>query len=1129
MNSRRIIQIKALAVVFASAALLAGCGGGGGSAVKSPTVNVNPPASNTKHGAVYSYRSNNLQEFRYYYGGNTQAWINNHALTNCRAGSSRSSCTIEAAFTNCVALARDNRIRAYATGNDLASARSSALAQCRRLGGTGCSNFSSNCNAPVTRQASKVGGTSNSIPSPTAPTEQPTPPPSGNVKHGAVYSWQGSSDNKRYARVSSSVVEDTAAAARSAALNGCTASNCRVEFTFTNCAAVADSDGFEYTGIATGNTLASARSSALAECTRLGGAGCELDGSERCNDPVAPQTSIVRGISNSAPAPAPTVTLSLADSSISENGGTTTVTATLSQASGADTTITVTAVSGSYTVGEDATISIAAGSTSNSSDTATINAVDNTKDEPDRTATVTATAQNSQGIGAVTGASLTLEDDDGAPTVTLSLADSSISENGGTTTVTATLSHASSADTTITVTAVSGSYTVGEDATITIAAGSTSNNSDTATINAVDNTRDEADRTATVTATAQNTQGIGAVTGASLTLEDDDGAPTSPPSSNTGHGAVYSYTASGGQRVVGYHGNEDTAAEASSSARAACNALRNAQGCRVEFTYRNVATASSPSTPSQPSAPSGSNVHYGAVFSYPASGGGGQRILSYHGNENTIDLARGAALRFCFSFGDAQCTVEQIFWTATPVSPPTEQLSGSTVRYGAVYSYYDSNGHKRFYYHYQTSTRQAAENAARSHCMGVSGRTGCHIEDTFTNCVALGRSSDGLIRTYGTGNTLSGAFSAESSAEAECERRGGTGCSSSPGICINPVTSELSKSGGNDVKYGAIYSYTHIQIDTLKVFGIDDTRYHGRAIVTNKDSEEEARREGLAACQAVTDTERNVQSSSGSCRIEDTFTNCVAIAEDVNHPRLWRYGVFGYATGNTESIVKSSAISQCERVGGEGADCDTVSSAGRNAVMEACNNPITPQASKTGGSTPPPSEQPTPPSEQPTPPSEQPTPPSEQPTPPSEQPSGTATFGVVIEYTIDKGEELERLRYSTLYVHPILADDPETRQLFYTSAEDVCPRWNAQSDVDDCRIVATFTRCGIAASGSTSTTRPISRPGGLPGFRYEYTWFRGYGIGNDDESAKSAALADCGHESCRFNTSGSSCIEDYGL
>ena len=222
----------------------------------------------------------------------------------------------------------------------------------------------------------------------------------------------------------------------------------------------------------------------------------------------------------------PTVTLALADSSISENGGSTTVTATLSHASSTATTITVTGVSGFYTAGTDATISIAAGSTSNSSDTATINAVNNTTDEPNRTVTVTASVQNTNGAGSVTGATLTLEDDDAAPTVTLALTNSSISESGGSTTVTATLSHASSAATTITVTGVSGFYTAGADATIEIAAGSTANSSDTATINAVNNTTDEPNRTVTVTASVQNTQGRGAVTGATLTLTDDDAAPT---------------------------------------------------------------------------------------------------------------------------------------------------------------------------------------------------------------------------------------------------------------------------------------------------------------------------------------------------------------------------------------------------------------------------------------------------------------------------------------------------------------------------------------------------------------------------------------------------------------------------
>ena len=95
---------------------------------------------------------------------------------------------------------------------------------------------------------------------------------------------------------------------------------------------------------------------------------------------------------------------------------------------------------------------------------------------------------------ALTGATPTLNDDETLPTATL---------------------------------AVAGFYTVGSDATIVIAAGATVNAADTATIAAVDDAIDNVvARSVTVTAAAANGQGIGAVTGASLTLTDDEGAPT---------------------------------------------------------------------------------------------------------------------------------------------------------------------------------------------------------------------------------------------------------------------------------------------------------------------------------------------------------------------------------------------------------------------------------------------------------------------------------------------------------------------------------------------------------------------------------------------------------------------------
>ena len=387
------------------------------------------------------------------------------------------------------------------------------------------------------------------------------------------------------------------------------------------------------------------------------------------------------------------------------------------------------------------------------------------------------------------------------------------------------------------------------------------------------------------------------------------------------------------------------------------------------------------------------------------------------------------------------------------VAPPP---SGGNVRYGAIISYY-SNGNKYYHSRYGSNTLATARNLALRHC-DVVGRSRCEFITSFTNCASLAWSADRSVQAYGTGNTET---IAKDAAKARCSREGGSSCTASRFACNTPVTSQASKSGGHNntpsapaapsggnVRYGAVYSYTHIQIDTLKVFGIDDTRYYRRGIVTNKDSEEEARREGLAACQVVSDTEGNAQSSSGSCRIEDTFTNCVAIAEDLNHSRLWRYGVFGYATANSESIAKSSAISQCERAGGEGADCDTVSSVGRNAVMEACNTPITPQAPKTGRSPSTPS-QPTP-------------------APPSDS---NVKYGVV---------------YSIPLIHRSDYSFGLSERSFDSAAE------AAGSICDDCRVAFIFTNCAAVASENGERV-------------FKVTW----ATGNTLDSAKSSAIAHC--------------------
>ena len=118
--------------------------------------------------------------------------------------------------------------------------------------------------------------------------------------------------------------------------------------------------------------------------------------------------------------------------------------------------------------------------------------------------------------------------------MTLSLNPSSIAESGAgnVATVSARLSHPSGAATTVTVTAVSGVFTAGSGAagTIVILEGQTTAATDTALVTAMDNDTDAPDRTATVSATVTNARAAAdsttmAVTGASLTVRDDDAAP----------------------------------------------------------------------------------------------------------------------------------------------------------------------------------------------------------------------------------------------------------------------------------------------------------------------------------------------------------------------------------------------------------------------------------------------------------------------------------------------------------------------------------------------------------------------------------------------------------------------------
>ena len=213
-----------------------------------------------------------------------------------------------------------------------------------------------------------------------------------------------------------------------------------------------------------------------------------------------------------------------------------TYTVTLSAASGKQVTVdyedagTGTATSGTdYTALTSGTLTFTAGDTS---ETITVPVRGDTTDEPDETVVVTLSGAVNATIGTASETG-TITDDDATPKVTLALSRAAVAESGTTnsTSVTASLNHASSERTTITVSAAPGTaasatdYRLSPQRTLTIAAGATSS-SGTVTITAVDNTADEPNKSVTVSGSASNSQGATNPSSVTLTITDDDAAPT---------------------------------------------------------------------------------------------------------------------------------------------------------------------------------------------------------------------------------------------------------------------------------------------------------------------------------------------------------------------------------------------------------------------------------------------------------------------------------------------------------------------------------------------------------------------------------------------------------------------------
>ena len=236
----------------------------------------------------------------------------------------------------------------------------------------------------------------------------------------------------------------------------------------------------------------------------------------------------------------PTVTLALSPSSIAESGSSNVamVTARLSGASSAATEVTVAAAAvspalpGDFTLSSNKVLTIAAGATT-STGRVTITAVDNAVDAPDKTVTVSGAASGGNGVADPADATLTITDDEGALTVTLALSPSSIAESGSSNVamVTARLSGASSVATEVTVSAAAvspalpGDFTLSSNKVLTIAAGATTSTG-RVTITAVDNDVDAPDKTVTVSGAASGGNGVADPSDVTLTITDDEGAPT---------------------------------------------------------------------------------------------------------------------------------------------------------------------------------------------------------------------------------------------------------------------------------------------------------------------------------------------------------------------------------------------------------------------------------------------------------------------------------------------------------------------------------------------------------------------------------------------------------------------------
>ena len=245
----------------------------------------------------------------------------------------------------------------------------------------------------------------------------------------------------------------------------------------------------------------------------------------------------------------PTVQFSTSAYAVAESVGSATVTATLSAASGLTATVAYATSDGTATAGSDytaasGTLTFAPGVTSR---TFTVPITDDTTDEAGETVSLALSGPSNATLGTTDTATLTIADNESAPTVAFSASTYAVAEGGGSAIITATLSAASGVTATVAYATSDGTATAGSDytaagGTLTFAPGVTSQ---TFTVAVTNDTANEADETVSLALSSPSNATLGAPASATLTITDNDDAPTVQFSSST-----YTIAEGGGSATI---------------------------------------------------------------------------------------------------------------------------------------------------------------------------------------------------------------------------------------------------------------------------------------------------------------------------------------------------------------------------------------------------------------------------------------------------------------------------------------------------------------------------------------------------------------------------------------------------